>query len=81
MNRDDVLKWKSGFDVAREMERRLVRDEAVDCGRSIRLALDLIDLCHRQGVWPISVKHSQIRQQEVDRVRERWRTLRKAFTK
>ncbi|MEK7449486.1 MAG: hypothetical protein AAB019_08380 [Planctomycetota bacterium] len=78
MNKNDLLKWENGFKAAREMECRLIRKQPLNQERSIRLALLLVDLCRQQGVWPIRDSQNQVREREVNIVRDRWKILKKA---
>jgi len=80
MNRDDVLRWESGFRAACREERRLIRHEGVNCERSIRLALSLIEVTrqkHPRGAVP---SDDRVWEREVKIVRERWCQLKKAST-
>ena len=73
-----VLEWLSGFEAARQAERERLRQEPVDCQRSIRLALGLMTCIYEQG-GP-TAEDTRMREQEVDQVRRRWVALKKAFT-
>jgi hypothetical protein len=74
MDKQQVLAWQRGFELAREAEHELVRREPLDLNRSIRLALSLIELCRKQDSWS-SVLDDPIRLQEVEKVRRRWSRL------
>lgn len=80
MTKKDILKWKSGFEAARKVDCHLIRQEPVDPERSIRLALELIAVCRKLGIW--SKPGSDIlRERQVKIIREQWATIRKAFGK
>ena len=81
MNKDAVLKWKNGFEKAQEAEHRLIRKTVVDCERSIRLSLALINLSRKQSTWPPHGEEDKIWQQGVKKVRERWKILKKGLIK
>lgn len=80
MTKEQVLEWKRGFEVVREAERRLVHQGPIDSERSVRLALELIDMCHRQGVW-VRPGDDQIWEDQVRIVRKRWLLLKKVLCK
>lgn len=77
--KDRVLAWHSGFEAARQTDRARLRQEPVDCQRSIRLALGLMTCIHGRG--EPTIDDTQIREQAVDHVRQRWVTLKKAFAR
>lgn len=81
MNKDAVLKWKNGFEKAQEVEHRLIRKTVVDCERSIRLSLALINLSRKQSTWLPHGEEDKIWQQGVEKVRERWKILKKGLIK
>jgi hypothetical protein len=68
-----VLAWLAGFEAARQADRERLRQEPVDCQRSIRLALGLMTCIHERG-GPTS-EDVQMREQAVEQVRQRWVTL------
>jgi hypothetical protein len=68
-----VLAWLSGFEAARQADRARLRQEPIDRQRSVRLALGLMKLIHAHG-GP-AIEDSQIREQALDQVRQRWVTL------
>lgn len=74
-----VLAWLSGFEAARQADRARLRQEPVDCQRSIRLALGLMTYIHGRG--GLTIEDTRIREQAVDHVRQRWVTLKKAFAR
>jgi hypothetical protein len=74
-----VLAWLSGFEAARRADRARLRQEPVDCQRSIRLALGLMKLIRAQG--EPTIEDRRMREEAVDRVRQRWVTLKKAFAR
>jgi hypothetical protein len=78
MTRQETLDWKKGFEAAREAERLLTRREPVNVERSIRLALALIEICRRQGIWPDAGSRS-VRERSEIAVRERWGKLKMAL--
>jgi hypothetical protein len=73
LKKDRVLTWLAGFEAARQADRVRLRQEAVDCQRSVRLALDLMTCIHRRG--ELSIKETRIREEAVEQVRQRWVTL------
>lgn len=80
MIKEDVLSWKRGFEAARETEQYLIRKEPIDSERSIRFALELIEVCRMQGIWPGS-ESERLRESQIKSVRERWSTLRRVLHK
>lgn len=75
LEKASVLAWLSGFDAARRADHARIRHEPVDCQRSIRLALGLMAYIHRRG-GP-TIKDTQLREEAVDQVRQRWVALKK----
>ncbi len=76
MDKRLVMAWRRGFETAREMERVLTTREPVDVQRSLGIALELIEAALRRdpsggrsGAW----------ERDVERVRERWRALKRAY--
>lgn len=80
MDKKDIIAWKRGFEVAHEVERRLISQEPVNPDRAIRLALSLITTCLKYGTW-INSKVDINREEGVNQVRNRWIVLRKALVK
>jgi hypothetical protein len=78
MTRKEALDWKHGFEAAREAERSLIRREPVNVGRSVRLALALIEICGRRGIFPSGVPGSERERFELA-ARERWAGLKRAL--
>jgi len=76
LEKERVLAWLSGFEAARQADRERLRQEPIDCQRSIRLALGLMQLIHARG-GP-AVEDTRIREEAVEQVRQRWVTLKKA---
>lgn len=76
MTANRALAWKRGFEAAREAARTLTRREPVDIEHSVRLALDLIETCRRQGIWPGS---NSDRERSVATVRDRWIKLKRTL--
>jgi hypothetical protein len=76
LDKASVLAWLSGFEAARQADRARLRQEPVDCQRSIRLALGLMTCMHGRG-GP-TIEDTRMREEAVDQVRERWVTLKKA---
>lgn len=80
MNRDDVLQWKAGFQAAYREERRLIRDEGVNCERSIRLALSLMEAGGKKNTRGVATADDRVWEREVKIVRERWCQLKRVST-
>ena len=80
MNRDDVLRWEAGFRAACREERRLIRYEGVNCERSIRLALSLIEAAGQKNKRGVARADDRVWEREVKIVRERWCQLKKVST-
>lgn len=80
MKRDDVLRWEAGFQAACREERRLIRHEDVNCDRSIRLALSLIDAAGQKNTQCVATADDRVWEREVKIVRERWCQLKKVST-
>lgn len=78
MSHQDTLAWQHGFEAARKAERSLTRHEPVNVERSIRLAMSLIEICRRQGIWPSSGSEAE-RERSLTTVREKWIKLKQAF--
>lgn len=78
LKKEDVVAWIRGFEAAREAERDLVRGEAVDPARSVAVGLSLIEFARRCGGGAFT--RDQVRDDEVQAVRERWAKLRRAHT-
>jgi hypothetical protein len=76
LKRDRVLAWLAGFEAARQVDRARLREGPIDCQRSIRLALGLMQLIHARG-GP-AVEDTRIREEAVEQVRQRWVTLKNA---
>lgn len=79
LEKASALAWLSGFEAARQVDRERLRQEPVDCQRSIRLALGLMTCIYERG--GLTVEDTRMREQEVDQVRRRWVALKKAFTR
>lgn len=79
LEKDRVLAWLSGFEAARQADRVRLRQEPIDCQRSVRLALELMKLIRAQGEH--TIEDRRIREEAVDHVRQRWITLKKAFAR
>lgn len=74
-SREDALSWQRGFEAARELERTLTRHEPVDPERSFRLALSLIEIVRRLGIW----ENEEERERSVSVVREKWLRLKQSL--
>lgn len=78
LNKEDVLAWIRGFEAVREVEREAARREPRDPARSMAVGLGLIEFAKQCGGG--SFPTDRIRDDEVESVRERWATLRRAVT-
>ena len=76
LEKSRVLAWLAGFEAARQADRERLRQEPVDCQRSIRLALGLMACIHERG-GP-RIEDMRMREQAVEQVRQRWVMLKKA---
>lgn len=79
LEKNRVLAWLSGFEAARQADRTRLRQEPVDCQRSIRLALELMTCIHERG-GP-TIEDIRMREETVEQVRQRWMMLKRAFAR